>query len=233
MTNVHVGIPPKEWENWEGHLVRFHHFESMSKKKLVQVRSPAFHCYNHKWRLTIFPGGDNDSPDGMIAVYLEHCSGPEISVKYAFKIRDGRGRVFDEVTSIGYDTFTEERKKWGWADLTEYATIIDPSNNILNHGTLTVEVCIKPDDNQICPNFVPKNPATRNILRAFMDEKTADVIFEVQSATETGAGLGKPAQDEFATSVQVPAHKLILQLCAKGSKLASICEKSEKATPVV
>eukprot|EP00581_Thalassiosira_minuscula_P001487 CAMPEP_0183748498 /NCGR_PEP_ID=MMETSP0737-20130205/67803_1 /TAXON_ID=385413 /ORGANISM="Thalassiosira miniscula, Strain CCMP1093" /LENGTH=322 /DNA_ID=CAMNT_0025984229 /DNA_START=508 /DNA_END=1473 /DNA_ORIENTATION=- len=244
MTNVHVGIPPRKWEHWERHLVHFHHFESLPVRKLVQVKSPVFRCYNHEWRLTIYPGGDIGSPDGMIAVYLEHCSRPKISARYAFKIRRQNGRVFDEVTSFRYDRFTEG-KKWGWTDLTEYATIVNPANRVLNRGTLTVEVCIQPDDKNICTNFFPNNQAARNILRSFMDERTADVIFELQPPAKTGSGLDDSARDgystslddstrdEYATSVRVPAHKLIVQLCARGSKLASLCENSDKSTPVV
>eukprot|EP00571_Detonula_confervacea_P008396 CAMPEP_0172326984 /NCGR_PEP_ID=MMETSP1058-20130122/58205_1 /TAXON_ID=83371 /ORGANISM="Detonula confervacea, Strain CCMP 353" /LENGTH=31 /DNA_ID= /DNA_START= /DNA_END= /DNA_ORIENTATION= len=30
MTNVHMGVPPNEWDSWESYLVHAHHFESMS-----------------------------------------------------------------------------------------------------------------------------------------------------------------------------------------------------------
>ena len=88
-----------------------------------------------------------------------------------------------------------------------------------HQGTLTVEVRIKPDDEHCCLNFIPKNASAQNILRSFMDENTADVVFE-KGESEGGK------QDESPKNV-------LFQFCAEGSILASLCEDYDKSTPVL
>mmetsp|Transcript_19028 Transcript_19028/g.41215 ORF Transcript_19028/g.41215 Transcript_19028/m.41215 type:complete len:416 (-) Transcript_19028:145-1392(-) len=226
-SNVHVGVPRNEWDSWESHFVHFHHFESMSTEKDHAVYSPKFSCCNHDWRVRMYPGGDKDSTDGNMAFYLGHCSGTEISAKYFFIIRDVSGKVIKEEDSETYDKFATATAEvediedaWGWKNFVERAEIIDASNKILSHGTLTVEVRIKPDDDNCCMNFIPKNEFVQNMLQSFMDEETADILFEVKS------------KEEESASVLFYAHKLVLQLCAKGSTLASFCEDCDKSTPV-
>ena len=224
MSNIHVGNPPDEWENWERHVVHFHHFESLPTEKGHKVTSPKFRCFDHEWKLWLRPGGDDVSRDGMVALHLEHCSGSEISSTFQFLIRDTNEKVVEEAMSDGYHKFPEG-KEWGWKDFIERAEIIDPSNYVLNDGTLTVEVRIKPDDDHCCLNFIPKHDYAQNILQLFQDKDTSDVVFEVKEE-EAEAGAQLP------TSTLFHAHKLILCSCAKGSTLTSLCEESDKSTPV-
>ena len=105
MSAVHVGQPPDEWESWESRFVHFHHFESLSTKKGKE--SPVFICFGHAWRVLMYPGGDDVSREGMVALYLRHCSGSEISCKFKFLIRDTSGKVVEEVMSPEYTS------QWG------------------------------------------------------------------------------------------------------------------------
>ncbi|KAL7525513.1 hypothetical protein ACHAXR_002017, partial [Thalassiosira sp. AJA248-18] len=223
MPDIHVGSPPNEWESWESHLVHFHKFESMSTEKDHSVKSPKFSCCNHEWTVMIYPGGDKDSDDGMMSIFLHHCSGPEISAKYSFLIRDASGKVIEEEMTPEYLKFDEQTKHWGDGFI-DRAEITNPENKILKHGTLTVEVRIKPDDEHCCTNFIPKNEFSQNMLQSFMDEDTADVLFEVKDKV---GGV-----DDELPSVKFHVHKLVLQFCAKGSHLASLCEEYDKSTPV-
>ena len=91
MPNVHVGSPRNEWESWESHLIHFHHFESMSTEKDHVVVLPVFSCCNYEWRVLMYLGGNKESRDGMMGFRLRHCSGPDISAKFAFLIRDTSG----------------------------------------------------------------------------------------------------------------------------------------------
>ncbi|KAL7536001.1 hypothetical protein ACHAXR_006854 [Thalassiosira sp. AJA248-18] len=221
MADIHVGSPPNEWESWESHVVHFHSFESMSTEKGYCVKSPKFSCCNHEWRLKMCPGGSKNSDDGMMSLHLVHCSGPEISAKCY-----DSGKVFHEQKSPGYYKFPRgEYKSWGLIDFVERAGFVDPANKFLKHGSLTIEVRIKPDDDHCCTNFIPKNGFTQDMLQSFMDEDTADVVFEV-----TGQVGG--AEDE-PPSVKFHAHKFVLQFRAKkSSTLASLCEECDKSTPV-
>ena len=63
--------------------------------------------------------------------------------------------------------------------------------------------------------FIPENPFAQNILRSFLDEDTSDVIFETE---------GQADSDEPGELVHVHAHKFVLQFCAPGSTLASMCD---------
>ncbi|KAL7526650.1 hypothetical protein ACHAXR_001579 [Thalassiosira sp. AJA248-18] len=157
-------------------------------------------------------------------IFLQHCSGPEISAKYGFLIRDARGKVIDETKETEYYKFDEGKNSWGYGDLIERAKIVDPAKKILKHGTLTVEVRMKPDDDNCCSNFIPKNEFARNMLMMFMDEDTADVLFEVKGQVG-GAQASSPI-------VAFHAHNVVLQAGAKGSTLASLCAEYHKSTPV-
>ena len=155
----------------------------------------------------MYPGGDDVSREGMVALYLRHCSGSEISCKFKFLIRDTSGKVVEEVMSPEHPMFSAEKDAYGWKDFTKRSKIINPANEVLKRGTLTVEVRIKPDDDHCCLNFIPENDCAQNILQLFQDEDTADVVFEVKE--EEAAGAQPP------TSALFHAHKLILCSCVQ------------------
>mmetsp|Transcript_32717 Transcript_32717/g.69091 ORF Transcript_32717/g.69091 Transcript_32717/m.69091 type:complete len:237 (-) Transcript_32717:372-1082(-) len=217
---VHVGIPPEEWECWESRLVHFHHFESIPSEKGHSVSSPIFECCGTEWALDVYTRGEVSSKEGMMAFYLCHCSrGAPISAKFCFLIRDTTDRILTKKVTTYSHNFANN--SCGWRDFARRDQLIYPFTTALNHGTLTIEVRIKPDDNHCCLNFIPKNECARNILLSFMDKNTADIVFEVQDdASKARAADRSP--------VVIYAHKLILQLCAKDSALATICEADGK-----
>lgn len=175
----------------------------------------------------MYPGGKKNSTDGKMAFFIQHC-GPEISAKLGFVIRDRSGRVVVDVVSPDFDTFPEEpNRSRGWKDAVNHADIVDPSGEILNNGTLTVEVRMKLDEDYRCSNFIPRNSVAASILRSFMDENTSDVIFEVRGDFE-----GENQDGKLTRNVLFHAHKFVLQQCAEGSELASICAEYDKSTPV-
>ncbi|KAL7532049.1 hypothetical protein ACHAXR_004401, partial [Thalassiosira sp. AJA248-18] len=66
------------------------------------------------------------------------------------------------------------------------------------------------------------------MLRSFMDEDTADVVFEVEGQTDSTS-----TEDALSEhSMKFYAHKVVLQFCAEGSTLASLCAEYDKLTPV-
>ncbi|KAL7554195.1 hypothetical protein ACHAWF_018626 [Thalassiosira exigua] len=222
MSDVHVGMPPKEWESWESRIVHFHGFESLSTKKGLPVISPRFICCNHTWQVLIFPGGHKNSHDGMISVGLGHRPGPGISAIFCLLIRSASGKVFKDFVCKNINFGSNQLQHASVNDFEKYSEIIDASNNVLKNGTLTVEVCIKPSNDHCCLNFYPKNITAEKILQSFMDEETADVIFEVSGQNEEGV----------QTTVHFYAHSLIMHFCARGTTLASLCEDCDGETPV-
>ena len=222
--NTHVGMPPDGWEGWESHLVHFNGFESLpTEKGASYVLSPRFTLFNHEWSLRLYPGGDNSSRDGMMSLYLLNFSDTEVTASFGFKIKEASGKVIHTKEVLNRSFAIGPSRGWkslGWKDYIERSKITNPSNNVLNHGTLTVEVGIKLDGDHYNANFIPRNAFAQNMLRSFIDEDTSDVIFNVKG------------QDEPSTTVQFHAHKLVLQFCAEGSTLASLCEEYDKSTPV-
>ena len=98
----------------------------------------------------------------------------------------------------------------------------------LKEGTLVIEVQMKQTETttQSVP-FVPENPLCKNILNKFMDEESADVIFEVGSEQARDNARGKRLK---MTSMTFYAHRLILQECT--SALGELCKPKEDSTPI-
>ncbi|KAL7538742.1 hypothetical protein ACHAWF_006197 [Thalassiosira exigua] len=150
----------------------------------------------------------------MIAILLHNLSSSSFKAKFVVMIRDASGKnIFRERKETDEYTTFQGTNACGWVDYIKRSRILDPSRKILNHGTLTVEVRIKLHDDHRCVNFIPKNEFARNMTAAYMDKDTADVVFAV------GSHL-------------FYAHKVVLQCCAKGSTLASLCEVCDKSSPV-
>ena len=220
MSDDNVGIPRNEWESWESNFVHFHHFERMSTEKDHEEESHTFTVCDHEWAVLVYPGGDDDSEDGMVSLFLKHCSGPQILARFALLLRDTSGKVIVEK----YEDYRFQEglfEHYGLEDFVEREEILDPANEVLNNGTLTIEVRIQLDDDNHCMNFIPKNEFAQNMIQSFMDENTSDVIFQVKGRDESST-----VSDLFH------AHKVVLQFCAKGSTLASLCEDFDKSTPV-
>ena len=58
----------KDWKSFE---VSFDGFANLPAKKGVDIFSPEFACFGHKWRLSIYPGGNRSSKNGMVSIFLE------------------------------------------------------------------------------------------------------------------------------------------------------------------
>ena len=112
----------------------------------------------------------------------------------------------------------------GWPDVADCNRITHA--DVLNNGSLTVEVCMKPDEDDVCRNFIPQNSFVRNMLLSFLDEETADISFEVETRSLIDASKDiSPALGEV-----FHAHKFVLKTCAKGSILESLCEDYDGST---
>lgn len=224
MSDINVGMPPNEWEACERHFIHFHNFESLSNEKVHVVYSPKLKCDDkYEFCLKLYPGGVQNSDDGMMGLYLQNCSESDVSASFAFVIRGTDGVVIKELTQDKCDSLVRQApadNTWGWPAFVRRATIIGPSSKALKHGCLTVEVRIKLHEQHCCMNFIPERTIAQNVLRSFLDEDTADVIFEVKE------------QGESSASVLFPAHKFVLKFCAEGLTLTGLCEHVDESTLV-
>jgi len=94
--------------------------------------------------------------------------------------------------------------------------------DLLVEGSLVIEVRIKPPatDKSII-QFIPTNPINKNVLELFVDEESADIVFEVGQQQEKG----KRKRAKIATT-NFHAHRLILKNNA--SALYEMCGKSDE-----
>ena len=45
-----------------------------------EVYSPEFSCFGHQWLVFLYPGGEEDSDDGMVALFLRNMSDEAIKI---------------------------------------------------------------------------------------------------------------------------------------------------------
>ena len=91
MSSVHAGTPPNELKCSEAHSVHFHNFDSMPNETDYLVESPVFNCFNHGWKIKLYPGGRKESDRGYVGIFLKICSGPATTAKFSFVVRDTHG----------------------------------------------------------------------------------------------------------------------------------------------
>ena len=206
---VDVGTPPSSFERYDFAEVCYHGFEALSTEG-EEVASPEFTCLGHRWRLRVYPGGHDGSDDGGVAVYLQNMSDETIEIEYFFSIRDATGKEVssDESGSAVFAPRDSEAKNnsWGSRNFVKRSTLV----KALENGTLTIEVRMREynETNTWVTPYVPKNPLRKNILKKFMDEESADVVFEVGSGSEQGDNNCKRAK---TTPTKFHAHQLVLQ----------------------
>ena len=170
----------------------------------------------------LYPGGDDDSDDGMVALVLSNVSNADIKIQYGYSVRNaaGKGVVYHEPKTDVLDGLhgncTSGRGRPNFANL---SVLMDA----LVEGSLIVEVRMKlVEASKYSSQFIPQNPITKNILNKFNDEESGDVIFETGSESQNGEG-GDLKNAETTTTFH--AHRVILQDGA--SMLAEMCKPSQ------
>ena len=153
ITHVHVGHPPPEWESWEeSNIIHFHKFKSLPSGKNEYVTSQDFRSCNNKWRVQLYPSGDNIAKAGYMSIFLEHRSPGDFSVQFHMSIKDSSGFKCGPMRTSSPSQFTADIKSLGYPDFVKL------QNNFLTNGSLTVEVRMKPEECDTCRHFIPRNP---------------------------------------------------------------------------
>ena len=67
---LYVGTPPRGFQPLDVAEVHFHGFKDLPTENYVAVASPEFTCLGRQWCCDVYPGGEEDSDDGMVAVYV-------------------------------------------------------------------------------------------------------------------------------------------------------------------
>ena len=212
--------------------VCFHNFSDLPTIKDEGVDSPDFTCFDHDWKVEIYPGGEEDSDEGNVAVYLWHLSNDGgISVTYCMSVRDSTGKEVAHLEPSGpeyFNSYNEEEDIadcWGNADFAKYPIMIDA----LVYGTLTIEVRMRLKEIKSTKQFIPENPMCSNILEKFNDEDSADIVFEVGIGTQQTKDKRKKVK---TSTINFYAHRFILQDVS--TTLAEMCNASDGggSTPI-
>jgi len=225
---VEVGAPPGRLSGWVIAPVRFNGFAGLPTTRNECVDSPTFSCFGHQWLVRIFPGGDRESPDGYVALYLYNRTAEAIDIQCKYIIKHPNGSGPDGSKGTGklrkFAPTGSVSDGCGYPNFALKSTLL----NYLVDGTLIIEVHMrtnKPGQQPAAP-FVPGNPTLQNMLKDFGNEKTADVKFEVGGAVESATGRRKRAKT-FTTTFH--AHHYALRLNAPA--LADMCNPGDVSAP--
>jgi len=208
---VDVGIPPDNFNGWTTTEVCIHGFANIipaagQNEKDVRVDSAEFSCFGHQWILRLYPYGSYDNamdPDeGYASIRLAHQSDSPISIYCGFSVRNARGKEVEFFEPDIEDFGDEDLDSFGYSNFAERSALM---GSLIN-GTLVIEVRMRLDQSDISTTtqYVPTNPITKNILKLFNDEETADVVFEV-GLQQAGIKRAKTLRVKFH------AHRLVLK----------------------
>ena len=220
---VDVGTPPSNFEDWTTAEVRFHGFADLTTERDEPVESPEFSCLGHQWRVDLYPGGDEHSNDGYVAVRLSNMTNKKsIIIEWCCIVRDAASKEIvyhepetDQFGGVGDDGVLNY---WGQStcDLCKRSALLDA----LIEGTLIIDVRMKlVESSKYSSQFIPDNPINNIILNQFNEEESADVVFEVGSGSKQGKGTRKKSK----TSTRFYAHRFVL---LGASTLAEMCKQS-------
>jgi len=212
MNRVHVGTPPGDYNGGTATEVCFHGFADLTTTRGEEVESPEFSCCGHQWRLEMFPGGHNESAEGYVSVSLRNMTNTCIKVQWGCSVRNANDKevVHHKPLTKEFAAFGSQAPQHsGWCN-GNFARRSKLMNSLVN-GSLVIEVRMKPTSkDESITQFIPSNPIHKNVLELFMDEETADVIFEVGGEQQT-KGKRKKAK---ASTTSFHVHRNILKKCA-------------------
>ena len=206
-SRVDVGTPPDNFKDWATTNVCFHGFANLTTTREEFVESPVFVCSGFQWVFRVYPGGRANSDEGNIAIGLCNMSNTSIKLHYGFSVRnrDGEEVVNRKLTTKEFSGAQFLYRK----NFAKRSTIMD----ILVDGSFVIEIRMKcmSTDNKSIAQFIPTNPFNKNVLELFMNEETADVVFEVDNGScQSEENTNKKTK----TTTTFHAHRPILLKCA-------------------
>mmetsp|Transcript_10998 Transcript_10998/g.24206 ORF Transcript_10998/g.24206 Transcript_10998/m.24206 type:complete len:295 (+) Transcript_10998:1599-2483(+) len=106
--------------------------------------------------------------------------------------------------------------------LLDRSLIVDPSKNILNNGTLTIELRMISNESKLCSNLIPKNPCSTDLISLLKhnEKSPSDITFQVEVISA-----------EKKSYKRYHAHRALLEKFAPS--LASFSESYDNTNPMV
>ena len=192
--------------------------------------SPAFKCLGYKWNVEILTCDDEVLNSlcgaGIVRFYLRRkdissIATPKIIWSIA-PIEDSHEHGY--ASSMGH---TDYSGKFITNEQRQCRQIFRPPMN--NDGSLTVEVRMRlandegrGDTTAAEKLIIPENPLAKNILSKFMDEESADIVFEVIEGERTTTNYIQQYCKRSKTTIRIHAHRFVLQQFS--STLDELCK---------
>jgi hypothetical protein len=223
---VHVGTPSPAFNHWERIMVYFHDFanQPVTTDEAGGVESSTFSCLGYQWRLLLELNKDTRHDKVWLDFFLLNLSTEDITVKYCISIKD-----YDDYNVYEYGeppTQILDDSYHHWNGRISHQGAL----NSLVYGTLVVEVSMKRPRDPWDP-LIPPNPSVcETIQTLFMDESTADVVFQVRG-TQVEALVGSESAGDKTTKQHTDepntffAHSLILKKATP--LLAEMCASDD------
>ena len=218
---VDVGTPPDGMDDWTATVVRFHGFANLTTTRDESVESPEFSCFGHQWKVKLYPGGDEHTEEGYNAVDLINMSNTSIKIQWGMSVRNANGKeeIHVKPTADEFDAFgSQTNNTWGVVNFAKRSNTMES----LVNGSLIIEVRMNlPSTGINTTQFTPTNPLCKNVINKFMDEESADVVFEVDNSSQSDEHTNKKSK----TTTTFYAHRFILQDIS--TMLAELCKSDE------
>jgi len=222
-TRVDVGT---QWTNkfggWTTTEVCFYGFANLPTTRGEKVISPEILCFGHQWALAIYPGGRAESDEGRVAVALANMTDASIKIQYGYCVKDVHGNCVPphKPQTIELEAVGSRHSGRCSNNFAKRSTIMD----LLVDGSLIIELRMKlPSTDKSITHFIPTNPINKNVLQKFMDEESADVVFEVDN--ESCKNDEEQTKKKSKTITTFYAHRFILQDIS--TMLAELCKSDE------
>ncbi|KAL7540669.1 hypothetical protein ACHAWF_006749 [Thalassiosira exigua] len=206
--NARPDIAVTEVGTWTFHL-RFGGFETLPTTLGVFVESPEFDCHGRQWQLRVYPYGSKASDYGdVVATLFSKVKFPRVDELIPMLALVGPGGYQKQFPQLHMNT----SPYWdSWTTKLGRATV---RTSFVQEGSLVVQVHLGKNEqaDEYAPSspFIPANPFGHVILKQFMNEQSADVLFEVgnKKASDDGRKRVKTIPTTFY------AHRFVLEHCA-------------------
>ena len=239
---LHVGVPPKAFINAAAArtTVYFHDFRRRMENIGDRMQSQSFQCLGHEWKLGICvdrpatevrdAAGNSYGIDIDIAIFLVHCTQNQHPIKIGWGTTIKNSRGLTDLGCINWAFSSVENS------ISYFSQTLRCAYSYCEGGALGIQVRMQ--SNEPLPlrrptqlPFIPENHhACIFVQRLFMEEESADVVFEVgrgeqeqpNGTTETSVTTNDAERTKFF------AHSLVLK--SASPLLTELCKPNKSST---
>jgi hypothetical protein len=202
----------------EKHTIRFvfHDFEKLpheGEEEEDATTSSVVLCHGYKWKLGLFPGGDDQSDEDEVylSLYLQRVSAEsddcEVRTKFAIRLPSANG-----CTAMGEHFFCRTLDAMGSKRFHLRSDVLDPTKGFLVDGNLIIEVDIQVYKKDVSPFWEPKNELQIDLMKVLESaDQSSDVTFLV-------------GPEEFSANLNI--------LKVRAPELAALAEDCPSGTPI-